>query len=102
MSEERCPTCGKRMEKRVDNTKLRQAFIDAQAVTKGELTAELVCERLGWKDASGRHQTSRLMRALGLLEVTDRSEPGYRTKINYDTAVTIADGLNLDPWEVGL
>jgi hypothetical protein len=63
-----------------------------------------MCERGGFLDASGRADTSWLLRRLGLKELvcsrTGRAR--WARTLRYDVAVRVVDALDADPFELGV
>lgn len=75
----------------IDKSLLRDAF-QRSGLSKSEL-----CRRLGWATlARNRADTSRLDRALGLVQ-RSRSDAA-----RYDTALAIVQGCGFDPVDYGL
>jgi hypothetical protein len=68
---------------------------------RGE-TLSLVARRLGWVSASGAVQTSRLSRALGLMDDPTVGSGHRRRRIRYETAVQLCRALDLDPVDAGV
>jgi hypothetical protein len=80
----------------IDVEPLRNAFL-ASGISAAEL-----CRWLEWHKPNGTPDTSRLMRALGLLSMTDHGRRRRARRIGVDRALLIASALSLDPHEVGL
>jgi hypothetical protein len=82
---------------------LRDHFI--KAYNRGEIAPHDVARQMGWIHAhSGRPDTSRALRALGLREKTARggSPKRYITVLEYETAVRLAEAIGMDPHEAGV
>lgn len=64
----------------------------------------VMCERGGFLDASGRADTSWLLRRLGLKElVCSRSgKVRWARTLRYDVAVRVAQAVDADPFELGV
>jgi hypothetical protein len=84
------------LHRRIDVAPLREAFLSSG------LSASELCVWLEWFKPNGTADTSRLMRALGLLPSMSRGENRFARSIGVDRAALIADALGLDPWEAGL
>lgn len=85
------------MSKQVDVKPLQAAFLHSG------LTASEVCRRMEWYRPDGGADTSRLMRALGLLPNASHGQQGKcAQRIGVARVALIADALNVDPWEVGI
>lgn len=84
---------------KIDNAQLREAFL------RSTRTAADVARALGWNGSTGRGDSSRVRRTLGI--TPDRSTklgPGYsnhRRTIDAETAARIADAIGVMPWEIG-
>ena len=68
------------------------------------LSKSLACERAGYRMPDGRHDTTRLLRRLGLSE---SEEGGTRRRrlsesVNYETGLALCRALGRDPVELGL
>ena len=93
---------------RIENALLREAFLRAQ-VASG-LTAYEVARRVGWwakrrDPKTPQADASRVMRALGLRDdVTTHHGRKYcsrRQTVGYETALSLADAIGIDPVEIG-
>ena len=81
---------------RVDVAPLRDAFL------RSRLSASEVCVWLEWHTRTGRPDTNRFMRALGLVANTTHGQRVRARSIGVDRAALIADALGVDPWEIGI
>lgn len=86
--------------KQLPVARLQRRFLELEGA--GEVTAALICQKLGWL-ADDREDTTRLKRRLGLKSQTDRrtGQPVYSTHVHYDVAVRLARALDLAPADIG-
>lgn len=75
-----------------------------EAMERVGLTPGELAVRLGWSDRNGRPDVSRVRRALGLADITQKS-PGSAKRnktVRYETAVKMAEALGYYPVDWGL
>lgn len=81
---------------KIDNTRLREAFL------RSGKSANAVAKDLGW--CTGRkHDASRVRQALGITLTRASRGRGaqYRTFVDAETLGRIAESIGVEPWEVG-
>lgn len=71
-----------------------------RAFHEKNLTLAIVCRRLGWM-WNGKPDTTRLARTLGFRKEYE-SSLGLKKRVQYKTAVKLAEALEMDPWEAGI
>jgi hypothetical protein len=81
----------------ISNEALRQAYLRARSRGRDEI--DIVLD-LGWRDRSGRPDTVRLRRSLGLSP--DGGKGITRQRVTYRVAVAITRAIGADPVEVGI
>lgn len=73
---------------------------------RGEISTSEVALRCNWiRSDTGAPDATRVRRALGLKECLARggeSRKRKQTKVRYETAVLLAEALNMDPHEAGI
>ena len=85
----------------VSNRGLRREFERRNAL--GWVTTTDVAIRMGWEDAHGRPDTSRVQRRLGLaVSYTRDGQPRWQETVSEDLAGDLARAIGVDPHEVGL
>lgn len=83
---------------------LRDRFL--RMVENGEISATELASRLGWiRTDTNTPDSTRVRRALGLKTTLTRggsTERKVQTQVRYETAVLLAQGLHMDPFEAGV
>jgi hypothetical protein len=83
---------------------LRDQF--QKLINRGEITTNEVALRCNWiRSDTGQPDTTRVRRALGLKECLARggeTRKRKQTTVRYETAVLLAEALNMDPHEAGI
>lgn len=77
--------------KLVPNAELREAFLRS-----GE-AASSVAAFAGWVTKSGKPNTTKLFRALGIHDQMDNGRRYFNTRISEKSALELIEALNLDP-----
>lgn len=83
---------------KVANFRLRREFLERREL--GWLTQDTVARRMGWLNKHGHPDGTRVLRVLGI--VNGHNCRGLQRKVARETAVKLAEALNVDPWQVGL
>jgi hypothetical protein len=83
---------------------LQERFL--KLVERGEITTNEVALRCGWiRSDTNAPDSTRVRRALGLKECLTRggeTTKRVQTRVRYETAVLLAEALNMDPFEAGV